>query len=182
MRVVLALFLAALPVPAGAERPAPDRSPVRLLLHDHGRCSAVAMSPTVALTAGHCLNPPLRVDGREVSGTLIADDLARLAGHFAPPYARLAGRLTDDVLLEGYGCDAAPVWLGEQPRREVRPGLLVPASGPLGLELVIAGRVCPGDSGGAVWADRGNLLGIITATASEPQYARRLAFATPARL
>lgn len=179
--VVLALLLS-LPAPVGAEHAPPDSSPVRVLWRAEGRCSAVVMAPHIALTAAHCLGPELAIDGRPVTGTQTGEDLARLQGNFDPPYARLSGETPDDVLLEGYGCDPKPVFILWQPVREVRAGLRIPASGGAGLELVIAGRACRGDSGGAVWAERGNLIGIITATATQAPYVERLAFATPARL
>lgn len=179
----VALLLLTLPTLAGAERPPPDRSPVRLLLNAVGRCSAVVMGPRLALTAAHCLLGDLSVDGRGVIGVQIGEDLARLRGSFDPPYARLAGAPTDAVLLEGFGCHPRRVWFVSYPVRSVRTAWYVPVQGSVpGLEIALAGEVCPGDSGGAIWADRGNLIGVITARASEAPYEGLLAFGTPARL
>jgi hypothetical protein len=160
---------------------APERSAVRLLVNEYGRCSAVVMSRHRALTAAHCLHSGLRVDGQLVGGVQIAQDLARLDGDFEPPYAHVAKHAGPQLLLEGYGCDPDRAWLFSRPVRHTRPAELLLVTKQPGLELAIFGRVCFGDSGGAVWNDRGELAGIITARASDPGHAEVLAFGTPAK-
>lgn len=157
-------------------------SAVRLLeLDDGGACSCVVLSPRRALTAAHCLHPGMRVDGRAVVGEPLAKDLAQLYGDFEPPYARIAAAPRRRLFLEGWGCDPDPGWPPGRrvPHREVRAArLLGIARGRAGYELELSGRLCLGDSGGAVWNAGGNLAGIMTATATEPPVRGKVGFAT----
>lgn len=121
----------------------------------------MVLSRTRALTAAHCLPLP---DG--VRTRVIAADVAEITGEFTPPYARLGVPHDGQrVLLEGYGCEPKRVWVFEVPERHVRGGRVLTTLPAPGLELAISGTVCHGDSGGAVWADGGNLVGLITAMA-----------------
>lgn len=122
------------------------------------------------------------MDGHPVAGVQIGPDLGRLTGTFAPPYARRASETGPHLLVEGYGCDPTHVWLWLRPVLSVRTAelLLIMNERP-GVEIAIYARVCLGDSGGALWNEHGQLVGIITAKASDAAHAEVLAFATPAR-
>lgn len=142
-------------------------TPVRkLLLSGVGMCSAVVVSPSRAYTAGHCLDSTMTLDGMPVKGAWAGPDLARLTGQFRGPYARVGPLVSQRLLVEGYGCNR---------RGDTRQVLLVayrpgqPAWG--GLELAFDGRICNGDSGGAVWS-QGVLAGIITARDANPESVR----------
>lgn len=142
-----------------------------LLLPDGGRCSQTVTGPHTAYTAWHC--------AQYLPGAVqLGADLAQVHGDYPPPYARLAGAVGEELLLEGFGCDPVKVWAWVLPRRSVRPArvLVVGFSTP-GIELLLDGRICPGDSGGAVWNDHGNLVAIMTATST--RYPNELGFATP---
>jgi hypothetical protein len=119
----------------------------------------VAMSPTKALTAAHCVPA-------EMPAKWIGVDVVELSGHFPPPYARRGGRIEDHLLVEGYGCDPGTAWFVVVPVRRVRTALYVGPTMWPGLDIAIQGRVCGGDSGGALWNDHGNLVGILTGRAT----------------
>lgn len=95
------------------------------------------------------------MDGRPVSGTPIGPDLALLSGSFDAPYAR-PGALSahGDLVVEGFGCEP---W---RPSR--RPAHSPHSAAFYGAEIGFDGRVCHGDSGGALWQN-GRLVGIVTA-------------------
>jgi hypothetical protein len=119
------------------------------------------ISPRGALTAKHC-DAPGSID--------VGPDLSYIPGHYDPPYAPIAQpHPGQDVLLEGWGCTQR-VWIFEALRRSVRFGKLLGISSWWGMELTIRGKVCGGDSGGAVWEDHGGLVGIITAYNNEFSY------------
>lgn len=129
-----------------------------------GRCSAVVVGPHRALTAAHC-----------GVGTPIGPDLAELRGAFPPPYAPIEAPAEGPVTLEGYGCDPSYSWFVETPVLRTRAAVLLAVMPWPGQELGLYGRVCNGDSGGAVWAKGGGLIGImVSRSTSHPS----LAFAT----
>ena len=161
MVVAFAAMLLWAGVAAGGERP----SAVRLLrTPDGGRCSMVVVSRHRALTAAHC-----------GVGRKVGPDLAELRGSWPPPYAPITAPRPGAVLLEGWGCDASYVWFVEHPKRSVRLAVLLERLPWPGQELGLYGRVCNGDSGGAVWADGGGLVGIIVSRSTRNP---SLAFAT----
>ncbi len=102
------------------------------------------------------------IDGMFLYGAGFGHDLAGLTPHddetFAPPYAaRGVPDWTRPVgEVEGWGCDAEP-----RVRREVRAVEDMRPTHYQGLEISFLGRVCKGDSGGALWQD-GKLVGILT--------------------
>lgn len=169
VRVALAFVVAAfaalgLSAPArafGVPRLRADTStPVRYLTTEHGRCSAVILGPRNGLTAAHCLSPVLVVDYHTLIGTNRGHDLAELTPaepdqSFAPPFARVGRQLTHYLTVEGWGCDSR-----RSTRRPARTPILTPFGD--GLEISFQGRVCRGDSGGALWSSRGYLVGILT--------------------
>jgi hypothetical protein len=153
---------------------------VRLLREGNGsRCSAVAVGPRRALTAAHCiLHPPLTIDGRAVTGRVTGHDRAELAGRFPPPYAPIGQIGGRGLVVEGYGCDPGQIAFVEVPELHARPVRLIAIDGPPGLEIILRGRVCHGDSGGAIWADGGGLVGILTASGTGVD--RDIGYGTPA--
>lgn len=177
---LLGLGLAILPARAAA-----PVSPVRFMLAGTSVCSAVILGPRHGLTAAHCLKDKLSIAGRTVRGLDVGDDLAELepgARDFDPPYAKI-GTQTDLMSIEGYGCNPFFQTLGPTlfHRSKRSASMLGYAYNASGTEIVIAGLICPGDSGGALWNDRGELTGIVTAIGTAPKLPVPYGYATPAR-
>lgn len=128
------------------------------------RCSAVAISSTQAVTARHCNAMPghtlLTPEGEDHLVDRVQDhpmaDVSLLtlpAGDGFPEWAGVANSpplMFTPVLFVGYGCDA---------KFGVRPGQFIRTQS--GYDRY-TGKVCPGDSGGAVFDVEGNLSAIMT--------------------
>ena len=171
MRHLRILFLALLsacsaaPPPIVAPRPPAWTDSVVLMLTNEARCSAVLITPRTALTARHCTETALRgvlVRGtheyaiesvvqyadRDVSVLSLAEDIPGAYAHEAQNLPRAGDR----AIVVGFGCD--------YPARGVRS---LTSLGRSSAGLTFAGRVCGGDSGGGVFNEDGDLVGITTA-------------------
>lgn len=123
---------------------------------DGRRCSAVSLGSGMLLTAQHCLL-------EETPGP----DIAMVSVPYSMPSVEIATDLPkkgDPVVISGYGCG--------YPRLGIRRGWWTGEMSPWHT-WVIKGRVCPGDSGGALLDSKGRLLGILVA------YSPGLAYVTP---
>lgn len=174
-------------VPAPVSEPDPDPAVralgavLRLTYPDGGLCSAVAVLPTVALTAGHCIDQAL-LDGAVVTapngqrrGVLLgladapthegddAADIAVLVLDAPVDVLAMVGPLPEPGALTttaGYGCPPQGT-LGARPAVF---GRFRPDFGPAAFSF--AGVVCGGDSGGAHFDGEGRLLGVNVARAA----------------
>ena len=175
-RLVLALAMlfaaCSLPEPVFATASAPIRESVGLVLMGDYRCSAVLVAPRLAVTAGHCVvlgaRNLLGAEVRDANGRLwgLVEDAAvgtsvdvgllvldRPAGPGLalelqpPPYEA-------PLTLAGYGCSEGVLGL----RRAYSAARIDPDG-----SMVIHGRACRGDSGGAVLDEHGRLVGIMVA-------------------
>lgn len=167
--LLLVLSACAASMPPGAP-PNPQTEAIILgtvlpLVSTDWRCSAVAVTKDMALTAGHCshqvnsdptaLGTDLAVDewtsGATDIGAVYIKSNEPLA--FAPIFPSLP-HTWERVWLAGYGCDS---YEGEH--LSVRRGTY------LGRDshgyLVVAGEACHGDSGGGMFTEDGLLVGII---------------------
>lgn len=152
------------------------------------KCSAVAIEPGLALTAGHCVKDPspgtatpgqVNTYSMETWAVLSAKthpsmDLASIGVSGNPdrlPVAEVATELPEPgsvVYLLGYGCPSYDPNL-PMVRQAVWPGRIT-----LEGEFVVLGPVCPGDSGGGLFNAEGELLGILVSRGPG------VAFAVPA--
>lgn len=154
----------------------PNGAPVTALYIGSGsRCSATRVDARIYLTAKHCLDA---VGG---NGFLIdqggqAQDISGIDDAWASNVTDIAVLLAKDVLpadiswtrfavesyrgsgyLEGFGCESAL----HTYQRQLRFGFV---SGHDSGYLGVYGKVCGGDSGGALMNDSGDLMGIIVSS------------------
>ena len=147
-------------------------APVHKMVGDPGgRCSAVMIAPSRALTAAHCTaipNAALEIDGASypVSGSFPVKeglDLAVIIVPSAPcPCATLAresSALGSLVYVVGY-----PRGLLRVVTFGLFQGSVTPSDYDGNTYGVTDARTAPGNSGGGVFNDVGELLGISTAT------------------
>ncbi len=175
-RLVLALLLffsaCDLPAPVFAAPPIPIRESVGLVLMGDYRCSAVLVAPRLAVTAGHCVV----LGARALLGAEVRDANGRLWGLVEAAAAGTtvdAGLLVLDrsagpglalelqpppyeapLTLAGYGCSEGVLGL----RRAYSAARIDPDG-----SMIVRGRTCKGDSGGAVLDEHGRLVGIMAA-------------------
>ncbi len=167
-RPVLAvlLFLAACTParPPAVRAPAPVWDSVyKLRLADGARCSAVAISPRLYLTAGHCAGQPSVLESRAgetyAAAVPVADaqaDIALGRAQDLPAWAEIATDMPTTgsrLTLNGYGCS---------PRGMVRSSMWVSPTPVMFGRYTVVGPVCPGDSGGGVFNERGQLVAVIS--------------------
>lgn len=180
MRLFLVFFMVGCAVPlVPDEEPTPEfAKAVHPLVNEVAgyRCSSVQVAPEVALTARHCLpmnegelfqgaKPVLAYEGHEIL------DLAWLVTAPDPgPYAKLGTRPVAGELISivGYGCDRPP--MGHTRRRDVRAGAYLGAGPNPGAasDLWFTGVVCGGDSGGGLFNQYGDLVGVLWGSVQEP--------------
>lgn len=152
--------------------PLPDDSPTRPVISSSGRqCSAVVVHENVALTARHCAGDGAGIIIALPEGPLpVADiaqhesrDLALLMTQvpLPPPYAALgpAPNPGQELHVEGYGCGRVVPAMPAFGRR----GVVYLGINPAGGEMVFAGVACRGDSGGGVFNEANELVGISSA-------------------
>lgn len=168
------LFLALLLTSCGAVQPLvdalPSDTPTRVIYGQSGmQCSTVVVDPHMAITANHCVRDSggaivivLPAGPVPVAQALSHDslDLAILVTKDAMggPYAKLGpvpapGQMAS---VEGYGCDRVVPTI---PKFSQRPVQFLVVD-PLSSDLVFKGRACKGDSGGGVYNEAGELVGI----------------------
>lgn len=143
-----------------------------------GRCSAVVISPSLYVTAGHCAGDPatLSIGSRMLSSdppvSALSPDIA--VGHSSedlPTPARIAPDVPkpgEAVLIAGFGCLRAG---------GARAGFwLSPGPDPDG-DWMVAAPVCPGDSGAGVFNAQGELVAIVSKAGAA--WAEGVAFVVP---
>jgi hypothetical protein len=121
------------------------------------RCTAAAIAPLTALTAGHCVGPAIELDGEPAQERELWEpgvDIASLQPAAPFPaffeYATRAPVKGELLELIGYGC------YGRQRLSDLRylgPGLA-------------DGQACHGDSGGPLLNEQGQLVGIFSGWSS----------------
>jgi hypothetical protein len=156
------ILLLALTGCAGAQ--VPDYA-LRIIAKDHAGgtvCSATAVAPDAIETAQHCLKRPLvsinGVPASVVRSELVAEDRLRVvvSGVRFKHWARLARPVVGERVR----------WWG-QPRGlpfVYRRGYIAVVADD---GLLIAGTICPGDSGSGLFNNAGDLVGVISAMTSE---------------
>lgn len=184
LALVLALLACDLPAPVFASHPAPIRKAVLRIRTDY-TCSAVLVGPRTAVTAGHCVDLMEGLIGavaQDADGAVVGRVSSAARAEFGDAGVLLLDRparawleLSDDppdygspLTLAGYGCEHGVLgvrtasatgvtdWDGTTP---------------------IHGRVCRGDSGGAVLDTRGRLVGIMVSYNTKN---KALSYVTPA--
>ncbi len=168
------------PVPAEA---------VGMLLREDGACSMVAVEPTIALTAAHCVlledhvtpyagvyvgyafgkhGEVTLVDNFDVVWYDMDTDIAIVHAKTGRFYdmAKIHQELPvpeDPTWVVGYGCDSD--WPHLKAVRSYRPGYFVEVDEAMG-GYIFYGHACHGDSGGGIFSANGELIAI-TSGASE---------------
>ncbi len=167
------------PLDPGIESPAGIPAVMQVFVLDGVLCSAVVVGPAEAITARHCVvdsythEPRLPVALVGFDDTRYVDPAEVLVSHdrdLALVHIKLDGTqalfdtyasvaeagpaLGGNVWVAGFGCSGFKS-LG------IRPARLVGASDAKHDDYI--GRACPGDSGGGVFNDDGELVGISSA-------------------
>ncbi len=131
---------------------------VELRVDGHARCSGVVISETEVVTAAHCADGLVEIGGMEVAGVRAhgAVDLAIVDVESTQglPFAAL-GAVSARGALVGYGCEGR---LLESPHEALRHD---------GDDVLSYGRACAGDSGGGLFNDRGELVGVHSMTSGQ---------------
>jgi hypothetical protein len=140
------------------------------LFNDESRCSGVAIDDHLILTAAHCDHMTIAVptpgnDPRPVLHMDAFDDrdlaIVVVGGEPLPVQARIALAQPDEgdvVFAAGFGC---------YEELAVYPGLYIGPRPPPLVGDAYAMGVCKGDSGGPVFNDDGELVGILSERGTE---------------
>ena len=188
MKYLPLLFLLACAAPTPPAFPTFQRLPEGAVLKyslPDGRCSAVAVSPRLAATAAHCTGTgfgtlegphgsyPVETDNASPEADIAWLYTASDMPVFATPSPDVP-ELGELIWLAGYGCTGD---------LSVRPAAWthIPRPNSVG-SFQVAGVLCPGDSGGAVFDTQGRVVAVLSAKHNSPLpigWVVPLAFAPP---
>lgn len=137
-------------------------TPVRVYskTEDHFRCSGLQIHKDFALTAAHCVEEPMWVDGLPVKIVMVPNLEWDMAILHVPgleggdvEWAAKKPDVGDEVFIVGWGCSASHT------RAALKRGLVESIDG---RDLTLTAEVCHGDSGSAAFDREGRLYGLVS--------------------